>query len=78
MRTLTRKELARYDGSGGIAYVACEGKVYDVSQSFLWQKGKHQVIHRVGADLSEVLKGAPHGSELLERFPVVGSLVDPD
>ena len=78
MRIFTRKELARYDGSRGIAYVACEGKVYDVSQSFLWQKGKHQVIHRAGADLTEALKRAPHGPELLERFPVVGRLVDLD
>jgi predicted heme/steroid binding protein len=78
MRTFTKEELAGYDGSRGMAYVACEGKVYDVSQSFLWQKGKHQVIHRAGADLTEALKRAPHGSELLERFPVVGRLVDLD
>ena len=78
MRTFTRKELAGYDGSGGIAYIAYEGKVYDVSPSFLWQKGKHQVIHRAGADLTEALKSAPHGPELLARFPVVGRLANSD
>jgi predicted heme/steroid binding protein len=78
MRIFTIKELARYDGRRGIAYVACEGKVYDVSQSFLWQKGKHQVIHRAGTDLTEALKGAPHGAELLEKFPVVGIFATPD
>jgi predicted heme/steroid binding protein len=78
MRTFTKEELAKYDGSSGMAYVAFEGKVYDVSRSFLWQKGRHQVIHRAGADLTEALSKAPHGSELLERFPVVGRLVDPD
>lgn len=75
MRQFTREELARYDGKeGGPAYIACNGKVYDVSKSFLWQKGHHQVLHRAGADLTEALKQAPHGEDLLERFPVVGTL----
>ena len=78
MRAFTKEELAKYDGSNGIAYVACCGKVYDVSQSFLWQRGRHQVVHRAGRDLTEVLKGAAHGAELLERFRVVGRLLDPD
>jgi predicted heme/steroid binding protein len=37
MRTFTIKELAGYDGSNGVAYVAFEGRVYDVSPSFLWR-----------------------------------------
>ena len=78
MRTFTKEELAKYDGRNGIAYVSCCGKVYDVSQSFLWQRGWHQVVHRAGHDLTEALKEAPHGSELLERFPVVGKLLSPD
>ena len=78
MRNFTIKELARYDGSHGIAYVACAGKVYDVSRSFLWQRGKHQVRHRAGCDLTEALESAPHGPELLKRFPVVGRLVSTD
>jgi predicted heme/steroid binding protein len=68
--------LAKYDGSNGIAYVAYRGKVYDVSQSFLWQKGRHQVVHRAGCDLTKALENAPHGPELLARFPVVGELTD--
>ncbi len=78
MRTFTKEELAKYDGRNGIAYVACCGKVYDVSQSFLWQRGRHQVVHRAGCDLTEALKGAPHGSQMLERFPVVGKLLSSD
>jgi predicted heme/steroid binding protein len=78
MRTFTIKELAGYDGSHGVAYVAFEGRVYDVSPSFLWQRGKHQVTHRAGTDLTEALKSAPHGAELLERFPVVGRLAESD
>ena len=38
MRTLTRRELARYNGKDGApAYFACEGRVYDASRSLLWQ-----------------------------------------
>lgn len=57
-------------------YVAFEGKVYDVSSSFLWRQGRHQVFHEAGKDLTEALKGAPHGAELLQKFPVVGELVN--
>jgi len=78
MRTFTKEELAKYDGRDGVAYVAYCGKVYDVSQSFLWQRGRHQVAHRAGHDLTEALKEAPHASELLERFPVVGKLLSSD
>ncbi|MBN1763432.1 MAG: cytochrome B5 [Methanomicrobia archaeon] len=75
MRTFTREELARYNGRNGApAYVAFEGNVYDVSGSFLWREGKHQVIHHAGEDLTGSLDHAPHGAELLDRFPVVGTL----
>ncbi len=75
MRPFSKVELARYDGMNDRpAYVACNGKVYDVSTSFLWQKGDHQVLHRAGADLTEALQRAPHGEDLLERLPVVGTL----
>ena len=77
MRIFTKEELEKYDGSNGIAYVAYHGKVYDVSQSFLWKRGIHQVVHRTGCDLTEVLKEAPHGPEMLNKFPVVGELLDP-
>ncbi|HEX9076755.1 MAG TPA: hypothetical protein VF932_13305 [Anaerolineae bacterium] len=43
--------------------------------SFLWQNGKHQVVHNAGADLTEYLTEAPHGPEMLQKFPVVGMLV---
>jgi predicted heme/steroid binding protein len=74
MRTFTKNELALYNGRNGApAYVAFEGKVYDVSRSFLWREGKHQVIHHAGEDLTDSLDHAPHGAELLERFPIVGT-----
>jgi predicted heme/steroid binding protein len=75
MREFDRQELSQYNGKNGVsAYVACNGKVYDVSGSFLWQHGKHQVLHSAGEDLSAGIAQAPHGEDLLERFPVVGTL----
>lgn len=77
IRRFTKEELAIYNGQDNKpAYIAYEGKVYDVSGSFLWQNGKHQVTHIAGKDLTNDLSQAPHGSDLLERFPVVGMLVE--
>lgn len=77
MRRLTKEELFQYNGKdGGPVYIAYESKVYDVSQSFLWKKGLHQVLHTAGADLTTEIDSAPHGADLLERFPVVGMLID--
>ncbi len=73
-RRFTREELARHDGSGKTVYVAFRGKVYDLTESFLWQKGDHQGLHRAGRDLTQELESAPHGADFLERFPVVGIL----
>jgi predicted heme/steroid binding protein len=77
MRDFTRDELRRFDGTNGTpALIAYRGKVYDVSQSFLWQGGRHEAMHTAGADLTGPLAGAPHGDELLKDFPVVGILVE--
>lgn len=76
MKTITREELSRCNGRGGSpAYIAYEGKVYDVSGSFLWKGGKHQVVHLAGRDLTRELASAPHGPELMDRVPVIGSLI---
>jgi predicted heme/steroid binding protein len=75
MKKFTEKELAEYDGKNGRpVYVGFEGKVYDVSSSFLWRDGNHQVLHNAGADLTDVVQQAPHGGDILEKFPVVGIL----
>lgn len=76
MRAFTLEELKQYDGRNGICYVAFQGKVYDVSGSYHWRKGIHHVSHRAGSDLTEVLEQAPHGSDLLSKFPVVGVIVE--
>lgn len=74
MRIFSQEELKKYDGTNGISYIAYRGRVYDVSKSFHWKKGVHQVTHRAGQDLTEALKDAPHLPDLLFRFPVVGKL----
>lgn len=72
MRSFNREELARYNGKDAPAYVACGSNVFDVSDSFLWKGGRHQVLHSAGEDLTESLPDAPHTIEQLERYPVVG------
>jgi predicted heme/steroid binding protein len=75
MRRFTKEELAQYNGKDGAsAFIAYEGRVYDVSHSFLWQDGQHQVLHTAGLDFTASLEQAPHGADLLERFPVIGIL----
>jgi len=77
MRDLTSAELARFDGQAGApAYIAYQGKVYDVSRSFLWQQGRHQVLHTAGKDLTGEIEAAPHTAAMLERVPIVGTLAD--
>jgi predicted heme/steroid binding protein len=75
MHRFTREELAQYDGTDGApAYIAYNWKVYDVTNSFLWQGGRHQVFHTAGQDLTGSLVQAPHGVDLLDRVPIVGVL----
>ncbi|MBS7616970.1 cytochrome B5 [Candidatus Bathyarchaeota archaeon] len=75
MKEFTEKELAEYNGKNGKpAYIAYKGKVFDVSSSFLWKNGKHQVLHEAGADLTAALQQAPHGEDVFKKFPIVGIL----
>ncbi len=77
MRTFTREELRRYRGENGAPiYFAYRGKVYDASESWHWRGGRHWLLHAAGEDLTEALDTAPRGADLLERFAVVGELVD--
>jgi predicted heme/steroid binding protein len=75
MHWFTPAELSHYNGRDGVpAYVAYAGEVYDVTRSFLWQGGRHQALHTAGIDLTGSLNEAPHGADLLARFPVIGRL----
>ena len=73
MKAFTKEQVAQYNGKNGKpAYVIYKGKVYDVSASFLWKDGTHQVLHSAGVNLTNALEQAPHGGDVLEKFPVVG------
>jgi predicted heme/steroid binding protein len=75
-KKFTLQELAKFDGRDGKpAYVALNGKVYDVSESAFWLGGDHLGAHQAGKDLTEDIDLAPHGPENLNRVKLVGALV---
>jgi predicted heme/steroid binding protein len=76
-KTFTTAELARYDGKDGeAAYIAFEGKVYDVTDSPMWESGTHEFEHEAGEDLTDAMVDATHGADVMDGFPVVGILAD--
>lgn len=76
LKKFTLNELKQYDGrEGRPAYIAYNGNVYDVSESFLWMEGDHQGQHVAGKDLTDDMKMAPHGEDMFERVKLVGVLV---
>lgn len=75
LEEFTREELASYDGRGGHrAYIAYQGKVYDVSESGYWTDGDHLGEHSAGRDLTDELAAAPHGADRLDLVKLVGTL----
>jgi arsenite oxidase small subunit len=76
-RSFTWKELEAFDGKEGHPfYVVFEGKIYDLSKSHLWIHGTHMGIHTRNENLAETIKDAPHNKEMLDRFPIIGKLVE--
>jgi predicted heme/steroid binding protein len=59
------------------AVVAVSGKLYDVTESRLWRDGVHLRQHQAGQDLTEALKRAPHGAEVLDNVPLIGEMAAP-
>jgi predicted heme/steroid binding protein/uncharacterized membrane protein len=75
MKEITSEELLFFNGKDGKpVYIAFQEKVYEVSKSPLWAKGLHMNRHPAGKDLTGDLSAAPHGTEVLERYPQVGVL----
>jgi predicted heme/steroid binding protein/uncharacterized membrane protein len=67
-KKFTQEEMAKYNGTEGKpSYVSVDGKVYDVSNSPLWQSGQHMKRHAPGQDLTAEMSAAPHGKEVLDR-----------
>ncbi|OPY75435.1 MAG: hypothetical protein A4E65_03557 [Syntrophorhabdus sp. PtaU1.Bin153] len=67
--------LAACNGkNGNPTYIAHNGRVIDVSASTLWQGGLHMQRHSAGKDLTADINAAPHGLEVLDRYPQVGIL----
>ena len=74
-RVFTPEELAVYNGHDGMpVYLSCFGLVYDGTDSWAWETGRHMARHNAGQDLTEHIALAPHGPEFLRRLPVVGRL----
>ena len=70
----TKSQLALRNGQDKPEiWVAFEGRIYDVSESKLWRKGKHYE-HWAGQDLTDELKDAPHSQQVFEKFSVIGLL----
>jgi len=72
---MTSEELSSFNGKDGKpVHIAFQGKIYDVTKSPLWSKGLHMNRHPSGKDLTGEISAAPHGTEVLERYPQVGIL----
>ena len=77
-RVLTMDELKTFNGQNGTpVYVAVDGVIYDVTKSPTWKNGLHKACSSAssaGTDFSELIKSSPHGTKVLNKFPVVGTL----
>lgn len=68
--------LQALDGKEGRrACIAAGGRVVDVTGSRLWPAGRHMARHNAGRDLTADLAAAPHGPDVLDRYPQVGRFV---
>jgi predicted heme/steroid binding protein/uncharacterized membrane protein len=75
IKEFTLDEVAQFSGENGKpAYVVHQGRVFDVSNSKLWRGGLHMRRHHSGKDLTTDFQAAPHGEEVLARYPQVGIL----
>ncbi|MBN2041086.1 MAG: hypothetical protein JW864_13670 [Spirochaetes bacterium] len=72
---ITKDNLSSFNGSAGNpALIVYEDQVYDVTDNSKWKDGRHFGKHSAGADLTEEIKGAPHGAEVLSRIKKIGTI----
>lgn len=75
LKEIDKSELEANNGTNGRPlWVAYRGRVFDLTTSGLWAGGSHMGSHTAGGDLTEEIAAAPHGPEMLERFPEIGTL----
>jgi len=75
MKEFDPESLAEFSGKDGKpVYVAHKGRVFDLSESRLWKTGSHMKRHSAGLDLTTDIQAAPHGPEVLDKYPQVGTL----
>ncbi len=75
MKEFDLESLSQFNGKEGQhCYIAHKGRVFDVSTSKLWNTGLHMKRHPGGRDLTADIEAAPHGPEMLDRYPEVGTL----
>ncbi len=79
MIELNSEQLAEFNGKdGNKAYIAVDGKIYDVTDLEPWAGGVHaEGKFEAGKDYSEEIKSAsPHGLTPLEDLVPIGNLVN--
>ena len=75
MKEFDLESLSAFNGKNGQpCYIAHGDRVIDVSGSKLWATGTHMKRHPAGSDLTVDIGAAPHGTEVLDRYPQVGTL----
>ena len=75
LKRFSPEELHHFDGTDGKPiYIGYKGLVYDLSASPLFEGEKRMRCHLGGKDLTKEIEIAPHGEELIFKFPVVGRL----
>lgn len=62
-------KLKTHDGKNGhTAYVALNGKVYDVTKVEEWKGGKHYKGMVAGTDLTPFINLSPHGPDIVNQL----------
>jgi len=75
MKEFDLAALSEFNGKNGKSvYIAHQGRVIDVTASKLWKTGVHMNRHSSGKDLTAEIEAAPHGNEVLDRYPQIGVL----
>ena len=73
MKEFDLESLLKFNGQdGNPVYIVHQGRVIDVTNSKFWKTGLHMKRHQAGKDLTADIEAAPHGTEVLDRYPQVG------